>query len=74
LIIIGIRRDTADTEYVLSRWEARAGALVRALVSKVVLTTTIAAEVVTTATVFLFLKKRLEFLDALLVTRFGSSR
>ena len=58
----------------MSRWEARAGALVRALVSKVVLTTTIAAEVVTTATVFLFLKKRLEFLDALLVTRFGSSR
>ena len=70
LIIIGIRRDTADTEYVLLRWrEARAGALVRAPVSKVVLTTTIAAEVEATATVFLFLGKRQKLLAALLGSR-----
>ena len=69
LIIVEVRRDTADTEYVLSRREARAGALVRAPVSKVVLTTTIAAEIEATATVFLFLGKRSELLAALLWSR-----
>jgi len=49
--------------------------LVRAPVSKVVLTTTIAAEVVATVTVFLFLSKRSEFLDAaLLGSRLFSTR
>src|SRR5712672_4346893 len=66
---------TADMVYVLMRRGARAEGLLRALISKVVLTTTIAAEVVVTATVFLFLGKRSEFLGAaLLGTRWFRTR
>ena len=58
---------TADTVYVLTGRGAGAEGLLRAPISKVVLTTTIAAEVVATATVFLFLGKRSEFLGAALL-------
>src|SRR5712675_106914 len=76
IIIIFLNKlGTVDTVYVLTRRGARADGLFRAPISKVVLTTTIAAEVVVTAAVFLFLGKRSEFLGAaLLGTRWFRTR
>jgi len=71
-----IKLGSVDTGYVLTRREARAVGSFKTPISKVVLTTTIAAEVVATATVFLFLRKRSEFLGAALLGSrwFGSRR
>lgn len=65
-VVFFICLDAAETGYVLTWLETRAGAFVGALVSIVVLATTIAAKIESTATVFLFLRKLREFLDSLL--------
>ena len=69
MIVVSIRHyfGTADTVYVLTRRGARAVGLFKAPISIVVLTTTVAAEVEATATVFLFLSERSEFLDTALL-------
>ena len=77
MIVVFVRRyfGTADTVYVLTRRGARAVGLFKAPISIVVLTTTVAAEVEATATVFLFLSKRSEFLGtAWLRTRWSRTR